>query len=112
MSQSQVTPAVDSIELHSSICFQNPSRSKVKQGKWTRRRFRTMVVWIRMHTMAVGLYFDVHAGGAICKQLRRRGVDVLTAQDDGADELLDDALLERATQQRRVLFTHDQRFRA
>ncbi len=34
--------------------------------------------------MAVGLYMDVHVPQAITDQLRRRGVDVLTAIEDAA----------------------------
>jgi hypothetical protein len=37
--------------------------------------------------MAIGLYFDVHVDYAIAAQLRLRQVDVLTAQEDGADRL-------------------------
>lgn len=33
--------------------------------------------------MGVTLYMDVHVPGSITRQLRRRGVDVLTAQEDG-----------------------------
>jgi hypothetical protein len=62
--------------------------------------------------MAVALYMDVHFHAAITEQLRRRGVDVLTAQDDGTLQLQDAQLLERATQLGRVLFTHDIRFKA
>ncbi|NJK70008.1 MAG: DUF5615 family PIN-like protein [Microcoleus sp. SU_5_3] len=62
--------------------------------------------------MAISLYMDVHVPQAITEQLRRRGVDVLTAIEDGATELPDDKLLERATVLGRVLFTHDIRFRA
>ena len=40
---------------------------------------------------------DVHIPQAITEQLRRRGVDVLTAIEDDATELPDDELLERAT---------------
>jgi hypothetical protein len=32
--------------------------------------------------MSVALYMDVHVHAAVTEQLRRRGVDVLTAQDD------------------------------
>ena len=46
-------------------------------------------------------YFDVHVPAAITDQLRRRGVDVLTAQEDGSGELDDPVLLERATALRR-----------
>ncbi|MEG4172769.1 MULTISPECIES: DUF5615 family PIN-like protein [unclassified Microcoleus] len=62
--------------------------------------------------MAIALYMDVHIPQAITEQLRRRGVDVLTAIEDGGTELPDDELLERATQLGRVLFTQDIRFRA
>ena len=61
--------------------------------------------------MSVALYMDVHIPQAITDQLRRRGVDVLTAIEDAADQLPDDQLLERATQLSRVLFTQDIRFR-
>ncbi|MEZ2225082.1 DUF5615 family PIN-like protein [Microcoleus sp.] len=62
--------------------------------------------------MAISLYMDVHIPQAITEQLRRRGVDVLTAMEDDATELPDDELLERATQLGRVLFTHDILFKA
>lgn len=62
--------------------------------------------------MTVGLYMDVHVPQPITDQLRRRGVDVLTAIEDGADRLPDDQLLERAESLRRILFTQDIRFRA
>jgi len=62
--------------------------------------------------MSVALYMDVHVHAALTEQLRRRGVDVLTAQDDGALLLPDDQLLERSTALGRVLFTHDIRFKA
>ena len=61
--------------------------------------------------MAISLYMDVHIPQAITSQLRNRGVDVLTALDDQAQELPDDQLLERSTQLKRVLFTQDIRFR-
>lgn len=55
---------------------------------------------------------DVHIPQAITDQLRRRGVDVLTAMEDGSTELPDDKLLERATVVGRVLFTDNIRFKA
>lgn len=61
--------------------------------------------------MAVHFYFDVHVPMAITDQLRRRGHDVLTAQEDGATELPDDQLVERAVAKRRVLFTFDKRLK-
>ena len=50
---------------------------------------------------------DVHVLRAITVQLRVRGVDVLTAQEDGAGRLPDVELLTRATELDRVLFTRD-----
>ena len=57
--------------------------------------------------MSVTLYMDVHIPRAVTVQLRLRGVDVLTAQEDDAAELDDATLLDRATQLGRVLFTQD-----
>jgi hypothetical protein len=62
--------------------------------------------------MAVPLYLDVHVPQAIADQLRRRGVDVVTAIEDGSALLPDDQLLERARTLGRVVFTQDIRFRA
>jgi predicted nuclease of predicted toxin-antitoxin system len=50
---------------------------------------------------------DVHVPQAITDQLRRRGVDVLTAIEDSSAELTDEELLERASSLERVLFTQD-----
>ena len=58
--------------------------------------------------MSVPLYMDVHAPDAITVGLRLRGVDVLTAQDDGARRLSDALLLDRATALGRVLFSQDE----
>ena len=58
--------------------------------------------------MSVKLYMDHHAPEAITEQLRRRGVDVLTAIEDGCAQMLDPDLLERAASLTRVLFTQDQ----
>jgi Domain of unknown function (DUF5615) len=62
--------------------------------------------------MPVPLYFDVHVPRAIRDQLRRKGVDVLTAQEDNSGILTDEEMLERATMLGRVLFTQDIRFKA
>ena len=62
--------------------------------------------------MSVGLYMDHHVPGALTQQLRLRGVDVLTAHEDGCSTFPDDQLLERARTLGRVLFTHDIRFKA
>lgn len=55
---------------------------------------------------------DSHVHAAITEQLRRRGVDVLTAQDDDSDNLDDNELLSRSTALGRVMFTFDIRFKA
>ena len=57
--------------------------------------------------MSVKLYMDVHVRRAVSDGLRLRGVDVLTAQEDGAAEFDDAALLNRATELNRVLFSQD-----
>jgi predicted nuclease of predicted toxin-antitoxin system len=57
--------------------------------------------------MPLGLYLDAHVPRAIAIGLRLRGVDVLTAQDDGAADLPDPALLDRASLAQRLLFTFD-----
>ena len=51
---------------------------------------------------------DVHVPAAITHGLRRRGVDVLTAQTDKAQRLPDNLLLDRAAELGRVLFTRDE----
>ena len=53
------------------------------------------------------LYVDVHVPAAITAGLRRRGMDVLTSQEDGSNRLPDDQLLRRSTALGRVLFSQD-----
>ena len=50
---------------------------------------------------------DVHVPRAVTAALRLRGVTVLTAQDDGAAQFTDAALLDRATEIGRILFSQD-----
>lgn len=50
---------------------------------------------------------DVHIRRAVTSALRLRSIDVLTAQEDGAAELNDDRLLDRATELGRVLVSQD-----
>jgi hypothetical protein len=50
---------------------------------------------------------DVHVPRPITRGLRRRQVDVLTAQEDGTAQWSDDALLDRATELGRILFSQD-----
>jgi hypothetical protein len=60
--------------------------------------------------MAGALYMDHHVSSSITKGLRRRGVDVITAYEDGAYRLDDSALLDRAYVLQRVIFTRDDDF--
>ena len=53
------------------------------------------------------LYMDVHVKAAITAGLQRRGIDVMTAQEDGSTRLEDTELLDRATGLHRVLFSQD-----
>lgn len=57
--------------------------------------------------MSLALYMDVHIPRAVTEGLRLRGVDVLTAQEDGRRRVADPDLLDRATQLQRVLFSQD-----
>ena len=57
--------------------------------------------------MTIQFYMDVHIRRSITEGLRRIGLDVLTAQEDGCAELSDPDLLDRATQLGRVLFSMD-----
>jgi hypothetical protein len=51
---------------------------------------------------------DEHVHRAVTAGLRLRGVDVLTAQDDGWRQVPDDVLLDRASHLRRVMFSQDE----
>jgi predicted nuclease of predicted toxin-antitoxin system len=53
---------------------------------------------------------DVHIPSAITRALRRRGVMVVTAQDDNATEFADSKILDRATDQALIVFSMDQDF--
>jgi predicted nuclease of predicted toxin-antitoxin system len=57
--------------------------------------------------MPVALYMDVHIPRAITLELRLRGVDVITSQEDSTARLLDPELLDRASFLQRVLVTFD-----
>jgi predicted nuclease of predicted toxin-antitoxin system len=57
--------------------------------------------------MPIGPCMDHHVPRPITSGLRLRGVDVLTAAEDGADRLADTDLLDRATTLGRVLFSQD-----
>ena len=57
--------------------------------------------------MPVRLYFDHNVNQAVIHGLRLRGLDVLTAFEDGAHQLPDPDLLDRATALGRVLVSSD-----
>ena len=50
---------------------------------------------------------DHNVPRSITVGLRLRGIDVIAAYEDGAHDMEDSALLDRATQLGRALFTHD-----
>jgi predicted nuclease of predicted toxin-antitoxin system len=58
----------------------------------------------------IKFYIDVHVPRAITEGLRRRGVEVITAQEDGSRRLSDETLLERATHLEHVLVSADEDF--
>ncbi len=60
--------------------------------------------------MGLRYYMDVHIDGAITRALRRAGIDVLTAQEDGHASEDDPVVLDRATALGRVVFTKDSDF--
>jgi hypothetical protein len=51
---------------------------------------------------------DENVRGAVTRELRRRGIDLLTVQEDGAEEAEDSWVLDRSTQLGRVLFSQDE----
>lgn len=57
-----------------------------------------------------GLYMDVHVPAVVTAGLRRRGIDVLTSQEDDTRRDLDPVLLERACRLNRILVTQDEGF--
>jgi predicted nuclease of predicted toxin-antitoxin system len=57
--------------------------------------------------MTLGLYADHHVNSAIVEGVRRKGIDVLTAREDGSDRWSDEELLKRANELGRVIFTPD-----
>ncbi|HVT29731.1 MAG TPA: DUF5615 family PIN-like protein [Lacipirellulaceae bacterium] len=57
--------------------------------------------------MSVRLYMDVHVRRAVTQGLKRRGVDVVTAQEDERARSTDDVLLDRAHTLGRVVFSQD-----
>ncbi len=62
--------------------------------------------------MSLRFYMDHQVRLAVADGLRRRGVDVLTAYEDGAARLSDKRIFERAAELGRIVFTHDDDFLA
>ena len=60
--------------------------------------------------MSVPLYFNHHMPRPILDGLRARGIDIITAAEDGYARAADEALIERATQLGRVLVSEDKDF--
>ena len=60
--------------------------------------------------MPISLYMDHNVRGQVTSGLRSRGVDVLTADEDGNRGMEDSDLLDRATELQRVFFTNDDDF--
>lgn len=57
--------------------------------------------------MPLTLYMDVHIPRALTNGLRRRGIEIVTAQEDGTAEVDDPSLLDRATKLKCPLYTQD-----
>lgn len=57
--------------------------------------------------MTLSLYADHHVNSAIIEGLRRKGIDVVTAFEDGFGRRADADLLARAYELDRVVFTQD-----
>ena len=57
--------------------------------------------------MSLSFYMDENVYWGMTDGLRIRGVDVLTAQADGRTGFPDPAILDRATELERVLFSQD-----
>ena len=60
--------------------------------------------------MSLAVYMDVHVPAAVTEGLRRKLLDVRTAQADAAGQLSDEELLARATAVGCVLLTQDADF--
>ncbi|MEX0866368.1 MAG: DUF5615 family PIN-like protein [Pirellulales bacterium] len=62
--------------------------------------------------MSVALYMDHHVSAAVTVGLQRRGVDVITAFEDGTADWADEPILQRATELGRTVYTQDDDFSA
>ncbi len=59
------------------------------------------------HYMPLAVYMDVHVPSSASEGLRRKRIDVRTAQEDSAGRMPDEEMLARATALGRVLLTQD-----
>jgi predicted nuclease of predicted toxin-antitoxin system len=59
---------------------------------------------------SIRFYTDEHVSRAVIRGLRQRGVDVLTVSEAGMMQATDEAHLDRALREGRVLFTQDTDF--
>ena len=55
----------------------------------------------------IPLYTDENVLGAVVRALQSRGIDVVTAWEDGRGNTDDRRVLDRATELKRVLFSQD-----
>src|SRR5690349_1511370 len=62
------------------------------------------------HRLVIVLYMDENVEGQIVRGLRRRRIDVVTAEEDGWAARLDPDVLDRAGELGRVAFSRDQDF--
>ena len=60
--------------------------------------------------MPVRFYLDHNVDRAVAYGLRHKGVDVLTALEDGSERLSDAALIDRAVELNRVVVSSDRDF--
>ena len=60
--------------------------------------------------MTLSFYMDEHVHRGITEGLRQRDVDALTVQEDKRAGFPDPAILDRATELERVMFSQDQDF--
>lgn len=58
--------------------------------------------------MSLALYMDEQVRAEITAGLRRRGIDVVTAQEDGHDDTDDSVVFDRAAGLGRLLFSQDE----
>jgi hypothetical protein len=58
----------------------------------------------------LAFYMDHQFPASVTRGLRRRGIDALTALEDGTEKYPDDLLLARATELNRLVVTHDKGF--